>query len=650
MNLLQGTRLAGGKYTIDRMLGQGAFGITYLATGHFTVSGALGDMKVDKKVAIKEFFMGDFNTRAEGSSQVDGTNSEISSNYRRKFKKEAENLAKLTHDNIVRVYDVFDENGTTYYVMEFIDGQSLDDFIAMRGHLTEQEAVAITREIGSALEYMHSRKMLHLDLKPRNVMRDHDSHNYLIDFGLSKQYNDGGEPESSTTIGLGTPGYAPLEQAQYKQDGTFPATLDVYALGATMYKMLTGSRPADASELLNEGFPHDKLQHVSPQVRAVVARAMCPMRKERFQSITEMLAALPVDEATQFQSFDNKVTDERTVIQTNNDNTILSGPQSSHKSSEWNNKIPQPQPPTPPQTPATHVHQVPIPPAPPVSAPQVTPPPVAPVAPSADKADIGTMDGFIQSTNIFTPIFVLLGAITLMLLYVFECYYNSFTYSAISILINLGLISGILCSSKRAFITYIIFNALFITGNFISGYIDGVNFDYSSLLFLSIISFILVLLGLILYKNNKSGFNALKKTPLSGKYSLFNNNVSNPGQTGLLVLMCIPICFGILIRFLVMLDFGGTIVSMYKFIMSADLNTPILFLVLAAYLTYFNKRAGLLFLTLFSIIFMIYAKGFDPYIVMKDSCIIFISFYLLSLWGIVLTKWNDKPSAWSQMR
>lgn len=141
---------------------------------------------------------------------------------------------------------------------------------------------------------MHSEKILHLDIKPKNVMHKLDGKNYLIDFGLSKQYTATGEPESSTSIGLGTPGYVPIEQSQYKQDGTFPATLDVYALGATLFKMLTGQRPPEAPILLNDGFPYDELSGagVSKPTVDALAKAMNPIKRERFQTVDEFLAQL----------------------------------------------------------------------------------------------------------------------------------------------------------------------------------------------------------------------------------------------------------------------------------------------------------------------------------------------------------------------
>ena len=289
--LIKGTTLQKGKYTIVKSLGQGSFGITYLATTKLTMMGKLGQMDTTVNVAIKEFFMSEMNSRSKDGSSIEGSSGSLFSNYRQKFKKEAENLSKLDHSNIVNVLDVFDENNTTYYVMQYIDGQSLDDYILQQDGINESKAISILKEIGKAVQYMHSNKMLHLDLKPKNVMLDKDGIVYLIDFGLSKQYDSKGEPESSTKVGAGTPGYAPIEQANYREGKGFPVTMDVYALGGTMFKMLTGVRPPEASEILNEGFPTEELQkvHSSSGTIEAIEKAMAPIKKNRFQSINTFI-------------------------------------------------------------------------------------------------------------------------------------------------------------------------------------------------------------------------------------------------------------------------------------------------------------------------------------------------------------------------
>ena len=314
--LQPGNTLQGGKYRIEKVLGQGSFGITYLASYATTIEGALGKMAVDIKVAIKEFFMSEVNQRNEQTHGVEGSSSTIFTNYRIKFRKEAQNLASLHHPHIVQVTDVFDENNTTYYVMQYIEGMSLDSFIASKGHVSANDTILIAAQIGQALSYMHQRHMLHLDLKPGNIMLDKQGQVHLIDFGLSKQYDSNGEPESSTSIGMGTPGYAPIEQANRMGQGKqFQATIDVYAFGATVYKMLTGRRPDDASVILNDGFPFGFLQQLGVQQNMInaVQRAMAPQRNARFQTVTEFVQALDDGRTIPYSAPDFTLVDDNTI-------------------------------------------------------------------------------------------------------------------------------------------------------------------------------------------------------------------------------------------------------------------------------------------------------------------------------------------------
>ena len=287
------------KYRIDRVLGQGSFGITYLATmkveTEVKVHGPLGDITEkgvrEVHVCIKEFFMKDMNSRESTGFVNETSSSSIVGHYGVKFRREAENLSHLSHPNIVKVLEVFDANNTHYYVMEYFDGMSLDEYVSHKGGLPEQEAIDGIRVIGEALSYMHSQRMLHLDLKPKNVMRRNDGQLMLIDFGLSKQYNSSGNPETSTTVGAGTPGYAPLEQNSQRNETAFATTLDVYALGGTLFKMLTGQRPPEASEINEDGLPIDELQRkgVSTAVIELIEKAMAPRKKDRIQTVDEFL-------------------------------------------------------------------------------------------------------------------------------------------------------------------------------------------------------------------------------------------------------------------------------------------------------------------------------------------------------------------------
>ena len=274
-------------YEIERVLGQGSFGITYLAK--IKLAGALGTLDSSIRVAIKEFFMKEINGREDATVTCSNRNG-LYDKYRVKFAREAQNLSKLSHPNIVKVLEFFEANNTVYYAMEYIDGGSLNDMIERRNGLPEAEALDYVRQIGSALSYMHAHKMLHLDLKPANIML-RNGMGILIDFGLSKQYDENGIPESSTTIGGGTPGYAPIEQMRYKEGKDLPVTMDVYALGATLFKMLTGKRPPEASDLLNDGFPAGELRQcgVSESTIAALAKAMAPLKAQRYQSVNEFV-------------------------------------------------------------------------------------------------------------------------------------------------------------------------------------------------------------------------------------------------------------------------------------------------------------------------------------------------------------------------
>ena len=286
-----GTVLKGGNasYMLLKTLGQGSFGITYLAKN------IVGEDEVEQLFCIKEFFMRDINGR-ESTSVTSSNREGMFDYYKRKFEQESDHLSRLRHKNIVMVVDAFRANSTSYYVMQYIDGQSLDSLIAAKGRLSTDETVGITRQVGSALSCMHSMGMLHLDVKPANVMMADGKTAILIDFGLSKQYDQNGQPESSTTVGSGTPGYAPIEQANHREGKDFPVQMDVYALGATMLKMLTGQRPPEASDILNFGFPKKELLAVgvTSSVAMVVEKAMAPQQNKRYKTVNDFLKALDV--------------------------------------------------------------------------------------------------------------------------------------------------------------------------------------------------------------------------------------------------------------------------------------------------------------------------------------------------------------------
>ena len=283
------TSLQNGRYKIESILGQGGFGITYRA-----VQTSLG-----RTVAIKEFFMKDYCERAEGSTHVTmGTQSsrEMVQRYRDKFEKEARTLARLKHPHIIPVIDVFQENNTSYYVMEYAEGASLKQQVDEKGPLSEARAVNYILQVADALRYLHGQHICHLDIKPANILTTAHGEAILADFGLAKQYDEEGGETSTTPVGK-SKGYAPPEQYRTGGVQSFSPETDVYALGATLYKMLTGSTPPPAADILNNGFPADALsvRGVNAKIVACITRAMSPVRKARYQSVDAFLEALGVE-------------------------------------------------------------------------------------------------------------------------------------------------------------------------------------------------------------------------------------------------------------------------------------------------------------------------------------------------------------------
>ena len=277
------TLLQGGKYRIVRFIGSGGFGCTYEAE----------HVMLKKRVAIKEFFMKDHCNRDATTSQVSISSQgakELVESFKRKFIKEAQTIAALEHPNIVKIHDVFEENGTAYYAMEYIEGGSLSDYVAQHGPMSEQLALRYIGQIASALEYLHSRQMNHLDVKPGNILLNASNDAILIDFGLSKHYDEEGHATSTTPVGI-SHGYAPMEQYEQNEIWNFSPATDIYSLGATLFYLLVGVKPPKASEVLNDGLPALP-GYISPGTRAAIEAAMQPRRKDRPQSMSEFLGLL----------------------------------------------------------------------------------------------------------------------------------------------------------------------------------------------------------------------------------------------------------------------------------------------------------------------------------------------------------------------
>ena len=287
MHLKQGTLLQGGKYRIEKVLGQGGFGITYLAE----------QVMLGRKVAVKEFFIKELCNRDGATSHVSvgSTGSiEMVERFKEKFLKEARLIAAMDNNHIVRIYDIFEENDTAYYIMENIDGGSVDTLVKDRA-LQETYALKIIKEVGSALEYIHMQNILHLDVKPSNILLRKNGDAVLIDFGISKRYDDAGGQTSTTPVGI-SKGYAPIEQYNQGLQNFSPAT-DVYSLGATLFKLLTGQTPPEAPSLLDDDeFPECPVK-VSSSYWSAIEKALEPRKKNRYQTVNDFIEALTIKDS-----------------------------------------------------------------------------------------------------------------------------------------------------------------------------------------------------------------------------------------------------------------------------------------------------------------------------------------------------------------
>lgn len=278
-----GSLLNNNSYRIEKVLGYGGFGITYLAT----------DLSLDKLVAIKEFFPQTYCRREEATSYVTlgtASNSELVEKFKEKFLKEARTIARLNHPNIIKINTAFEQNDTAYYVMEYIEGKSLSDMVKTAGPIGRPLAIEYINKIGNALTYLHKHRMNHLDVKPANIMvRQSDNQPILIDFGLAKQYDFGGQQTSTTPVGV-SHGYAPMEQSRPGGVAEFSPQTDLYSLAATLYYILSGIVPPEAHDLNETAltFPSSIPQELQP----AIVKAMSPARVRRHESIAQFLQQL----------------------------------------------------------------------------------------------------------------------------------------------------------------------------------------------------------------------------------------------------------------------------------------------------------------------------------------------------------------------
>ena len=284
LTMLQVGTVLHGTYRIESYLSSGGFGNTYKVT----------NQEFHETFAIKEFFVKGVCQRDGNNTTIIVSNSENADSFalqKEKFKKEARRLRSLNNPHIVKVYDLFEENGTAYYVMDYVDGENLSTRLKRtNAPLEESEVRNYLNQILDGLEAIHNEGMFHLDIKPANIMVD--SHNVvkLIDFGASKQQSTVGGATMSTGISY-TNGYAPSEQMAQSYDKFGPWT-DFYALGATMYKLLTNQDPPSVSDL-SEDETEDKhlalpMPNVSEEMKELVVWMMQVNRLKRPKNVGEI--------------------------------------------------------------------------------------------------------------------------------------------------------------------------------------------------------------------------------------------------------------------------------------------------------------------------------------------------------------------------
>lgn len=274
-----------GTYRIDGYLSSGGFGNTYIAT----------NIQFEEVFAIKEFFMRGVTERDSNNTTVSVSNNENKDTFSsqlEKFKKEARRLRKLHSTHIVHVHDLFEENGTAYYVMDYVDGENLNEHLKKTGQpMTEEEILNILPQILDALNTAHSAGIWHLDLKPANIMVDKAGVAKLIDFGASKQQSSKGGATTTTAVSY-TNGYAPREQMEQNLDKFGPWT-DFYALGATLYTLLTNKKPPLPSDIDDDGTPDKHLalpmpSEISTKTKELILWLMSTSRMKRPQSVADI--------------------------------------------------------------------------------------------------------------------------------------------------------------------------------------------------------------------------------------------------------------------------------------------------------------------------------------------------------------------------
>lgn len=252
-----------GQYQIEKVIGGGGFGLTYLGL----------DLRTMQHVCIKELFIHKQSVRHEDGSVMVATEEEDRQFFMERFIREASSLATFQHSHVVRVDNYFEAGGTAYYVMEYVEGETLSEHVRSQGGLDLGQLRHIFRQLMDAVEAIHDQDLLHRDIKPSNVMLEPGLRVKLIDFGAAKDPKI--QAKSGHTVVI-TDGFAPLEQ--YSAEGNIGPHSDIYSLGATMLFALTGKRPVPATSRQET---LDQAEDVAPEIREMLAYFMQARLEDR---------------------------------------------------------------------------------------------------------------------------------------------------------------------------------------------------------------------------------------------------------------------------------------------------------------------------------------------------------------------------------
>ncbi|MCH5348332.1 MAG: serine/threonine protein kinase [Oscillospiraceae bacterium] len=270
------------RYVISKVIGSGGFGITYLAY----------DTVLEKSVAVKEFYPKGLVVRGIDNITIEPITSFHAEEFRNgaeRFRNEAEILSGLgDNTDVIKVYDCFGQNGTIYYVMEYVHGITINEYTKRYGKISEGQALFAAGNITDTFGHIHSRNIIHRDLSPNNVMLTVDGRVMLVDFGNARPFFN--EVENSMTVAL-KPGYAPLEQ--YQHHGNHGPWTDIYSLGTVLYYALTLESPRDPMTRLEDDSDFQNgLAKINSLLAAVINKMAAVRIRDRYSGWEELLSDL----------------------------------------------------------------------------------------------------------------------------------------------------------------------------------------------------------------------------------------------------------------------------------------------------------------------------------------------------------------------